>query len=84
MADADSILRERATAEVAFVQVKSQATQSVLDDYVARFDGAKIYDRMFFVCHSPKSKLSAPARDNLHIWAGAPLAEMAIRAGLYD
>jgi hypothetical protein len=39
---------------------------------------------MFFVCHSPKGTFSVPPRPDLHVWAGKPLAEVAIRAGLYD
>lgn len=84
MADADLLVRDAATDEVALVQVKSQATQAVLDNYIGRFDAAEVYDRMFFVCHSPKGALSAPPRSELHVWAGKSLAEAAIRAGLYD
>ena len=52
--DIDLLLREQATGETAFVQVKSKASQAVLDDYLERFAGAG-YDRMFFVCHSPRA-----------------------------
>lgn len=40
------------TAERAFVQVKSEATRSALEDYAARLTQADAYDRMFFVWHS--------------------------------
>jgi|LNFM01.2.fsa_nt_gb hypothetical protein len=40
------------TAERAFVQVKSHATATALNDYVARLAEAEAYDRMFFVWHT--------------------------------
>ena len=36
-ADVDLVLDQPATGETAFVQVKSKAGQSVLDDYIGRF-----------------------------------------------
>ena len=37
LADVDLILEQPVTGETAFVQVKSKAGQSVLDDYIGRF-----------------------------------------------
>jgi hypothetical protein len=84
MKDVDLILRDPTTDETAFVQVKSRAGQSVLDDYIERFDSSGAYDRMFFVCHSPRGKLSAGERREMHVWAGERLADAAVKAGLYD
>ena len=52
--DADSIV-ERATArETAMTRVKSAASQSVLDDYIRRFEEeAGEFSRLIFACHSP-------------------------------
>ncbi|MDZ7736893.1 MAG: hypothetical protein U5P41_12930 [Gammaproteobacteria bacterium] len=52
--DIDLALKHPTTGETAFVQVKSRANQAVFDDYLARFKASTAYDRMFFVCHTPK------------------------------
>ena len=83
-ADVDLVLEQPTTGERAFVQVKSKAGQAVLDDYVGRFRRSGAYQRMFFVCHSPKSLLSIEGDERLHLWAGDRLADAAVRAGLFD
>ena len=73
------MLDERAT-----VQVKSRASQAVLDDHIERYrrSGAA---RTFFVCHSPDGVLSSAADDaRVHVWTGDRLAELAVKSGLYD
>ena len=82
--DIDLALTQPTTGERAFVQVKSQAGQAVFDDYVTRFRSAGIYDRMFFVCHSPKGELIAGKDHRVHVWTGTELADAVLRAGLYD
>jgi hypothetical protein len=84
MADVDLVLEQPTTGERAFVQVKSTAGQAVLDDYVGWFRKSGAYDRMFFVCHTPKGRLSANDTAGLHIWAGDRLADAAVKAGLFD
>jgi hypothetical protein len=84
LTDVDLILEQPATGEKTFVQVKSKAGQAVLDDYVDRFRRSGTYDRMFFVCHSPKGTLSTDDDAKLHVWAGGRLADTAVRAGLFD
>ncbi len=83
-ADTDLVLEQPATGEIAFVQVKSKAPQTVLDDYVCRFRRNGTYDRMFFVCHSPSGALSVNDTTGIHIWAGKWLADAAVKAGLFD
>ncbi len=83
-ADVDLIIEQPATGEIAFVQVKSKAGQSVLDDYIGRFRRSETYDRMFFVCHTPKGALSVNDDPSLHVWAGDRLADAAVKAGLFD
>ena len=82
--DIDLELWEPTTGARAFVQVKSQAGPAVLTDYIARCDEADGFEHMFFICHSPTGTLAAPDRPDIHIWTGAPLADMTIKAGLYD
>jgi hypothetical protein len=84
MADVDLVLRHPLTAEKAFVQVKSRADQKVIDDYVSRYHSSNGYDRMFFICHSPRGKVKMDQGPNIHVWLGAALAETAISAGLFD
>lgn len=84
LSDVDLILEQPATGETAFVQVKSKAGQAVLDDYADRFRRSEAYDRMFFVCHTPRGALSARDTARLHVWTGDRLADAAVKAGLFD
>ena len=52
------------------VQVKSSASQKTLDDYVSRIEKLGIYDRWFFVCHSPSGNLVVPDDADVHCWGG--------------
>jgi len=89
-ADIDLALEHPATGERAFVQVKSAASQSVLNNYLKRCLDNGTYDHFFFVCHSPKGTLSIDEQIEIdegiktHVWSGADLATMAIDAGLID
>jgi hypothetical protein len=80
--DLDLELEQPTTQERAFVQIKSQARQADLNSYLVRFRRGS-WDRMFFVCHSPRGSLRAGKR-NVHVWTGSDLAAAAVRAGLYD
>jgi hypothetical protein len=81
----DLELEQFVTKERAAVQVKSEADQTTLDDYIKRTDEAGQFDRFFFVCHSPKGNLQAPAsRDDIHLWTGRGLAEAIMGTGLHD
>jgi hypothetical protein len=80
--DLDLELEQPTTRERAFVQIKSQAGQGELNAYLAKFSRGT-WDRMFFVCHSPRGVLRASKR-NVHVWTGEALAASAVRAGLYD
>ena len=82
--DIDIELLEPATRSRAFVQLKSKARQATLDDYIERCDAMGGFDQMFFVCHSPDGELSPGKRHNVHIWTRERLADVAIKAGLYD
>ena len=68
------------TEERAFVQVKSQATASAIDDYVGRFE-AGAYDRMFFVWHSGSIDVDDPM-NGVHLLGPDALAKMVMEAGL--
>ncbi len=83
-ADSDLILEQAATGERAMVQVKSSASQAVLEDYAERFRTGG-WDRWFLLCHSSAGRLTAPTgADRFHLWQGRTLAEQAVRGGLVD
>jgi hypothetical protein len=82
--DVDLSLRQPASGERAFVQVKSKANQAVFDECLATFEKSG-FDRMFFLCHSPEGDLNAPdRRSDIHLWTGRSLAATAVTAGLID
>ena len=84
--DHDLYLVSPTTSETAFVQIKSSATQRVLDDYCRRFTRSGA-DRFFFICHSPKGTLRLPDDtliSSARLWVGLSLARRALSAGLFD
>lgn len=42
------------------------------------------YDRMFFVCYTPRGALPIDESEKLDVWAGDRLANAAVRAELFD
>jgi hypothetical protein len=70
--------------EIAFVQVKSSATQHILEDYIQRFQARRdFYARMIFVVHSPANKLAPPACiPEVQVWTGNKVAQLVVRLGL--
>jgi hypothetical protein len=82
--DIDLLLDSPSTGETAWVQVKSRATQAILDDYLDRFRRDGSCDRFFFVCHTAPVNLALPSERALHVWAGDELARHALAAGLFD
>lgn len=83
-ADTDLVLIQPATGQRALVQVKSSASQDVVEDYGNRFAGDP--DALpFLICHSPRGILTAPAgREDMIIWDGNMLARKVSEAGLTD
>jgi len=81
----DLLLEQPVTGERAAVQVKSRADAGRLRAFIDKADAVGTYNRLFFACHSPVGRLSAPAgRTDIHIWSGRELAATALRAGLAD
>ncbi len=74
-----------ATGEIAFVQVKSAASQSVLDDYVQRFSSRRErYHRMIFAVHSTRAALVPPSDVPVQVWNVEDIARLAVRLGLAE
>lgn len=82
--DADMIVEQSVTGETALVQVKSSATQQVLDRYIEIHDRSSVHYRLIFACHSEKTKLFADSRDDVILWDRRGLARAAIKNGLID
>ena len=81
----DLVLEQVATNEVAAVQVKSSASQSVLEDYIGLVDEVGTFSRSFFICHTPLGSIAAPPnRRDVHVWSGEEIAVTALRLGLSD
>lgn len=82
-ADIDLEVENRSANELAFVQIKSQAGQAELDDYVQRFNRQRDrYSRMIFAVHTPKGELRAPGGAPVHIWDRSRIADLGVRLGL--
>lgn len=84
MKDIDLIVALPATGARASIQVKSAATQAVLDSCVAAFEAGGIGDAFYFVCHTAPGALTTAARSNVHLMVGTDLAEAAVRHGMGD
>jgi hypothetical protein len=81
--DVDFILKNPTINERAFVQVKSKASQAVLNDSLKQFTGSGM-DRFYFVCHSGAPNLKVPVDTKLHLWTDQQLADMAVQLGFFD
>jgi hypothetical protein len=81
----DLELEQPMTRERAAVQVKSQASQTTLDDYARGVDEAAQFKTFFFVCHSWQGPPPVTGdRDNVHVHVGRELAQAVHRTGLQD
>lgn len=80
--DTDLILKQPATGERAFVQVKSKANAATFEASRAAYTEDGSYNRMFFVCHSPVGVIPSPDDPAIIYWAGPRLAELTAHAGL--
>lgn len=81
----DVEVENAASGEIAFVQVKSTATQGVFDDYVARFsERRERYSRMICAVHSANESLCAPHGMPVQLWDGPRISELVVALGLGD
>lgn len=78
----DFVAREPLTGASAWVQVKSQASQAIFEDYLERFrrEGSA---SSFFVYHSAKRPIRIKAATpNVYIWSVDRVANAVVEAGL--
>ena len=82
-ADVDIEAWNATADEKVFVQVKSEADQSVLDKYVTSFNQQREqYKRMIFAVHTPKGTLKVKDESPVQIWVGEKIADLVVRLGL--
>ena len=85
--DIDLIVEQPLTRERMAVQVKSSATQQVVDDYARRLGERSAGERSMLICHSPIGTLAAPAAADgfaLQLMLGDSVTDLALNAGLTD
>lgn len=59
--------------------------QAELDKFIAEADATARFNRLFFICHSPKGSLQQPAdRGDVHLWVHRDFARIVLRLGLSD
>jgi hypothetical protein len=79
----DLDVENKAIGEHAFVQVKSEAGQAVLQKYCDRFQkNRQRYKRMIFAVHSPLGELRPPPNPAIQVWTSDKIAELVVRLGL--
>jgi hypothetical protein len=69
------------TGEIAFIQVKSEATAATLREYIGQFSAYDKYDRMFFAWHKGKIN-TVPESGDVVLLSRSRIAEMVLDAGL--
>lgn len=84
MKDADMLVEQAITGELAIIQVKSASNQTELQHYLDVYDNNPGWSLLIYACHSPSGTLSAPNRPDVRIWARAELSRMVLRYGMFD
>lgn len=76
------------TNEKAAVQVKSKSNLKTFKDYEQRLSSLSGYDHLYYVTHSPDTKLQQYVATNsspdISFWDAKKLAELSINAGLLE
>lgn len=80
----DFVAREPLTGASAWVQVKSQASQAIFEDYLERFRREGNASAFFFVYHSAKRPIRIKAdTPNVYVWSVDRVANAVVEAGLF-
>jgi len=80
MADVDLLIEQTTLSETASVQIKSRASQGVLDALIEMHRKSGRHRGTFFVCHTAETAMSAGEHGDVHLWTGEFLAEIAVRS----
>ena len=80
--DHDLLLEQPITAERISVQVKSTASQRVLDRYAKSFNDNEVADRLFFISHDEQALASPDPR--IITWSVSDVSRQTVAAGLTD
>jgi len=85
--DVDLIVEQAFTGERMAVQIKSKASQQVIDDYAKRLGERAEDERIMLICHSSEQGLKVPASPierSLELMLDDEVADLAIKVGLVD
>jgi len=85
--DVDLIVEQAFTGERMAVQIKSKASQQVINDYARRLGERADEERIMLICHSSESGLKAPTSESergLELMLDDDVADLAIKVGLVD
>src|SRR5439155_15303233 len=81
--DVDFVALQPLTGDSAWVQVKSQASQAIFENYLERFGRETGTGAFFFVYHSADRPIRLKTdMPNVHIWSADKVANAAVEAGL--
>ena len=85
--DVDLIVEQPLTGERMAIQVKSSASQAVVNDYASRLSHRPPNERLLLICHSPQGALAAPVLADgrcLTLMTGPEISKRVVGLGLVD
>lgn len=85
--DVDLIVEQPLTGDRMAVQVKSSASQAVINDYASRLLHRPPNERLMLICHSPQGVLAAPVLMDgrcLTLMTGPEISKRVVDLGLVD
>ena len=85
--DVDLVVEQPLTGARMAVQVKSSATQAIVDDYARRLDGRGHEEQLMLVCHTPQGQLAPPTTASgrrLELMLPNRLVDLSVNAGLTE
>lgn len=82
-ADVDFVARQPLTGTYAWIQIKSEASQAIFEDYLGRFRRDGSAQSLFFIYHTAARDIRATPETDVHVWSAEKVARAAIEAGLF-
>jgi hypothetical protein len=79
----DLALEQPVINERCAIQVKSSASKRELEQFISACDENGEFDRIFFVCHTLRGKLTTDRAD-VYIWSSDDLSRISFKLGLTD
>ena len=79
----DLVMMSPVTENRAFVQVKSEASKSVFDDYVSQYQAMDQFDKMYFVVHTKSGDFDGwQDTTDIKLWDVEKLSKLVVDSGL--